>query len=396
MEMSVATAQISDGNYSVFIDNSTESQDNWTWPYTDYPTIYIITIYHLYPVIIFGRVLHTLWYIIGMVGNIVSLRIWMLPRMKRFNSSALYLVGITICDITYQILHIFYFLKYFWGLAAIGLTGFCQVWNTFYLIPQYLSQLLVLGFTTERSIAIFYPFKGERFSKYQRAPKVVAGLTLFSVFVASPQAYFWHVLPEGFCELRLGADTLTFYTNWSIGSETVLFLIVPFVTLALNILVLRETYKSLSNHKRLAESMNSRNRAHCTKGKNCRPSTKTLLCISFFRIFTQLPVTLTYTIQNWYQFGEVMSLENMPLDPVWKSFLQYWGVRVTIDAIGASHHALSIFIFYYSTKQFRNEIHNTVLVIKNTVLRRPNTSPTVAQNSEMRFTESIYRTASTV
>jgi hypothetical protein len=122
-----------------------------------------------------------LFYIIGFTGNIISLKIWTLSRMKRLNSSALYLVGITVCDLAYQVLHIFLYLKFFWGLASLAVTGFCQAWNVLYIVPQYASQFLVLGFTTERFISIIRPFKGERFSKTQRAPKSVVTLSATSI-----------------------------------------------------------------------------------------------------------------------------------------------------------------------------------------------------------------------
>ncbi|KAL4227892.1 hypothetical protein ACF0H5_013332 [Mactra antiquata] len=386
-------------NDSVYLDgyiNMNNSNDNWTWPYSDYPAIYVISMYHLYPIIIIGRVLHIVWYFTGIVGNVLSLRIWILPRMKRFNISALYLVGITVSDISYQKLHLLYYLKYFWGVASIGVAGVCQTWNMLYLVPQYTSQLFVLAFSTERYIAIFHPFKGERFSRYHRAPKIVAVLTVFSLVISTPQAYFWEVDSNGFCELRPGTDFMDQYSAWSVASETVLFLFIPFITLALNIMVLRETYQSIEKRKALATDIMSKNKLHRNIGQNCRPSTVTLLCISFSRILTQLPVSLTYAIQNWFQYGAEMPLEQMKHDPVWERFIHYWGLRVVIDTLGSSHHALSIFVFYYSTKQFRTELHSIISTVKSVILRRSEMPNAISLNvnSELRFTESTHRTNS--
>ncbi|XP_060565900.1 P2Y purinoceptor 2-like [Ruditapes philippinarum] len=284
--------------------------------------------------------------------------------MKRLNSSATYLAGITICDIVYQLLHTFFYLKYFWGLPAIGRQVLCQLWNVLYLIPQYASQLLVLGFTMERFISIYKPFHGERFSKRQRAPKIVIIITVIVVILAMPQAYFWTVDADGFCEIGSGDELLEIYTIWSFVTESTIFFVVPALTLILNIFVLRETHKVINRHRSLNFETNGPSRIH--KSRNYRPATKTLLCISFFRILTQLPVSITYTIQNLdaFSFGKFMPLEDMRNDAQWRIFISYWGARVFIETIGASHFALSIFIFYASTKQFRNEIGKILNLMK--------------------------------
>lgn len=375
-----------DVNFTIPVDNWRQKQLG------GYPVIYPICIYHLYPMMVFGRIVHVIWYIIGFIGNLVSLKIWTLKRMKRLNSSALYLIALTICDILYQILHVFFYLKYFWGLPSIGITGLCQVWNVFNVIPQYASQIFVLGFTIERFISIIIPFKGERFSRTQRAPKIVMATTAFVIFIATPQAYFWAVDGSGFCEIKTAADLLNAYTIWSFVTESIIFFIVPFVTLLLNIFVLRETRISLKRHRQLTVNANGSSRTK-NKGKEYRPSTKTLLCISFFRILTQLPVSVTYTMQNMdgFSFGNFMRLEEMSSDPQWRSFLTYWGTRIIVETIGASHHALSIFIFYASTKQFRNEISNMYSTMKSIILRQPSLKARSSSSpSDLGYAPSVY------
>ncbi|XP_053405177.1 uncharacterized protein LOC128558912 [Mercenaria mercenaria] len=367
--MSVVTCR-TNCNYSFETNESDMTDYSWIEEeFGGYPVIYPITIYHLYSVILFGRICHIVWYVIGYIGNFISLKIWTLARMKRLNSSALYLAGITICDIMYQVLHAFFYLKYFWGYPSIGYTGLCQIWNVLNIIPQYASQLLVLGFTMERSISIFKPFQGERFSKRQRAPKTIACIIVVVILVALPQAYFWKVNESGFCEIGSGNELLEIYTIWSFVSESIIFFLVPAVTLILNIFVLRETYKVVSRHRRLNTDTNGPSRIH--KSNTYRPATKTLLCISFFRILTQLPVSVTYTIQNLdkFNFGQLMPLEEMRNDSQWRTFLSYWEGRIFIETIGASHHALSVFIFCASTKQFRNEISKLYSSLKCCVKR---------------------------
>ena len=364
--------------------------------FAGYPAIYPITLYHLYPVIVFGRICHIIWYVIGYIGNIISLKVWTLTRMKRLNSSATYLAGITVCDVIYQLLHTFFYLKYFWGLPSIGRPVLCQLWNVLFLIPQYASQLLVLGFTMERFISIFKPFQGERFSKRQRAPKIVVCISALVIILATPQAYFWKVDIHGFCEIGNGEDLLEIYTIWSFVTEITIFFVVPVLTLILNIFVLRETHNVIKRHRNLNLETSGPSRIH--KSSNYRPATKTLLCISFFRILTQLPVSITYTIQNLnaFRFGQFMPLEEMLKDTQWKIFIPYWGIRIFIETVGASHFALGFFIFYASTKQFRNEIRKLLNLLKCGARRhsdRWRNRPRRYTSSDFVYMSSFYKTS---
>jgi len=331
-----------------------------TWFQEEYggkPIIYAITVYHMWDVIMFGRIAHILWYIIGFVGNIISFRIWILSRMKRYNPSALYLVAITTCDIAYQLLHVFHYLKYFWGLPSLGVDGICQVWNVLNMIPQYASQLLVLGFTTERFISIIRPFQSDRFSRIKRAPIEVGFITVVVVVVSLPQGFLWQVDKQGFCAISRDEQVVLFYEYWSIVTEALFFLIVPMANLVLNYIVLQKTSHALQKNESLrAKSVKNYARQN-------KPMTKTLMAIAFFRILTQLPMSVTYTLQNFpsLNFGPFpIHLRDMRADAQWRRFLNYYIVRMLIETFAVSHHALSFFIFYISTKQFRDEFHKLV------------------------------------
>ena len=352
--------------------NITKALPEWDEEMNWYPVVYPITIYYLYPIILAGRVVHVLWYVIGTIGNIVSMKIWASPRMKRVNSSALYLVAVTFCDITYQILHVFKYMKYYWGFPTLGIHGMCEIWNVLYMIPQYASQLFVLGFTVERFISIYTPFRSERFSRRQRAPREIAAISVFVVAISMPQAAFWAVDSRGFCEIQDSDVSFEIYNIWSWITEMLLFVLVPLLTLFLNVFVMHASKKAFKEHEKSQQEENGEPRIH-HKGKTCRPSTITLLYISFFRIFTQLPVTVVYTIQNIHsvvKFGSAMATKDMQHDKTWREFITYWGIRLIIEMIGSSHHALSVFVFYASTKQFRTEINILLHKFKKCILKR--------------------------
>ena len=386
-------------NLSVATTSQTQNGTQMHWFERDYGNtlpIYAITMYHLYTIMVIGRIVHIIWYMIGIVGNTISLKLWTLPRMRKLNSSALYLVSISSCDITYQVCHVFFYLNYFWGIASIGAPGLCQIWNVLNLIPQYASQLLVLGFTVERLISIIRPFQGERFSKHHRAPKEIAIIFCFVILLALPQAFFWTVDETGFCNIKL--EMLDVYGIWSVVTESLIFLVVPATTLILNLILLKKASDSLQKHNPRNADNAGLSRVH-NKSKTTKPATKTLLCISFFRIFTQLPVSVTFTLHNFetFSFGRIMPLAEMTHDPQKIAFLRYWGTRMLFEIFGASHHALSVFIFYASTKQFRNELRNLLCNAKGVISHgKSGTSLQRSPSSDMRLSAylSVHRTSS--
>jgi hypothetical protein len=89
-------------------------------------------------------------------------------------------------------------------------------------------------------------------------------------------------------------------------------------------------------------------------------TTVTLLWISFYLIFTKLPVTIVYGLQTTLQTGDHMSLTAMGDDPTWRLYLSYMTVRKIIEEIGISHHACNIFIYCLTSKQFRKHLWQLV------------------------------------
>lgn len=358
------------GSYSM--NNVTGGGRNWYLEeFSGYPIIYPITIYHIYPTVLVGRIVHVVWYIVGFLGNVLSLRIWTLQRVRRVSQSAPYLICLTLSDLLYQTMHIFYYLKYFWGLKSLGLMGLCQTWNVLNLVPQYASQLLVFGFTTERFIAVLRPFSSERFSKSHRTPAIVGVILFATVAVSSPQGMFWTVNSDGFCEIRTENLFVSVYGYWTIVTESLIFIVFPLITLIFNIVVLRQVYKSVESIELLDARTSKRMRVH----KRCssyKPATRALMVISCFRILSQLPISITYALQNFEQFnfGQQMPLDNMSLDPQWNRFLHYWSVRMLVETAGASHHALGIFIYYVSTRPFKTELLSMLGLRQRKAIRR--------------------------
>ncbi|XP_005102162.2 uncharacterized protein LOC101861371 [Aplysia californica] len=269
--------------------------------------------------------------------------------MRKCNSSAAYLATLAVSDILFLLLSIGNELQYPWMVGALDLQGWCQIWNVLQMTTQYISLLLVFAFTVERFISVWRPFSCEKLSKNSRSPKIIVAIIIISVVLASPQAVFWNVEPDiGECGVRhVNSSTFNnFYVIWNWTSELVMFGAVPIIAFILNLCVLRQI-------RTVGKLYVTSKTLHRHVGARCTPTTATLMWISFYLIFSKLPVTIVFTLQSSIQLGEPMSLEDMARDPTWQNYLTYFTARKLIEELGISHHACNIFIYAATSKQFR-------------------------------------------
>jgi 7 transmembrane receptor (rhodopsin family) len=113
----------------------------------------------LYAANVIDKVVSPMWYTVGIAGNIISACIWLRRRMRRNNSSAIYLATLSINDTLFLLLHILQEMKYAWSLRTVDYPGICEAYAFVFLVTQYLAPMLVLGFTVERFIAVCYPYQ---------------------------------------------------------------------------------------------------------------------------------------------------------------------------------------------------------------------------------------------
>lgn len=152
--------------------------------------------------LIVDRVITPIWYFIGIIGNILSAKIWLSKKMRQSNSSAIYLGAIAIVDLIFIFLHFWMELLQAYGIRSFNQPILCEVFNVLFLCPQYLAPLLILGFTFERFIAICFPFMKENFCSVKKAAIAVNVLFVVSLLSSLIQAYFWtYEESVGACEI---------------------------------------------------------------------------------------------------------------------------------------------------------------------------------------------------
>ncbi|KAL3866708.1 hypothetical protein ACJMK2_043989 [Sinanodonta woodiana] len=299
--------------------------------------------------VMIDRIITPIWYAIGVVGNPICTKIWLDRKMRKNNSSAIYLGSIAIVHLIFICLHIWVELLFAYNVSTYNFTIGCEIFNILYMTPQCAAPLLILGFTVERYIAICHPFTKEKYCTVTRAVKVVAFLLAIALCFSSVQAYIWTFhksLPSG-CHIRSTATDFNLVWTWL--SETLIFGVVPFSVLIFNILVIKEIKKiSLSN------TSVGGCKDHGS-GSN-QTSTITLLSVSFYLICTLLPATLVYAIQPLIPQGSFnIPPQLWPTDPVWSRYLIYHTIRKFVEEICLSNYACYIFIYYITSAYFREE-----------------------------------------
>ncbi|ESO94552.1 hypothetical protein LOTGIDRAFT_74710, partial [Lottia gigantea] len=190
------------------------------------------------------RLVTPFMYAIGFPGNIISLMVWIQKRMR--HSSGCYLAALALDDLIFLCLHIVYEVQTVWGINVLNVQFVCQAYPVVYMAVQYLSPLLVLGFTVERYISICHPFKREKFCTTKRAKIVIVFLTILAFSMSCIQGYFYTLLQIGDsteCGPRFvvrDGGTRSIFNVWNICIEMCVFLVIPLSVLTLNIMVIRE------------------------------------------------------------------------------------------------------------------------------------------------------------
>jgi hypothetical protein len=328
------------------------------------------------------RVISPIWYVLGIIGNPISTRIWLGRKMRKSNSSAIYLGTLAVVHFIFLFFHLFLELHLAWNVSTINHPGMCELFNFLYITPQYFAPFLVLSFTVERYIAVCHPFYKEKFCTVSRAVWVCVGLFILSVILGSLQAYIW-TYNWGIerCEIRNGA--VHFYSYWTWVTEILIFGIVPVVMLIFNVLVIKEIRRLTTQG---AISMPGQSSA------SSPASTVTLLSVSFYYICTLLPATIVYSLQSAIPTGS----ESIPphlwsTDPAWNSYFTYITVRKVVEEICLSNYASYIIIYYITGPYFRRRVNEMMHMDKCTSLVKKSPSQTLQSThlSEYTLVQSI-------
>lgn len=317
------------------------------------------------PVINVGIYVHLVWYIVGFVGNVISAVIWNKSYMYQVCSSAHYLVTISICDLVCQILHVFYYMEFFWWYEPFSKPELCEFWSIMYMIPLYISEMLVLGFTAEKLISLRNPFRSGWFSGHQRAPKEIVWIVISVTVFAFPLAYFWKVDNMGYCDHDRLNENLE-NPEWIWLSELFIYFAIPVTVTVLNSMIIKRARHSIIS---VIPKHQLRKDVHVKITERLRESTKVLLTLSYFRVFTLLPTSVVSKFRfldyfNPAKLPAVYSIDDEALcSDRWQRFVIYSGIYLGLGMITASRLALSFVIYCCVSIHFRREFFRLFMFV---------------------------------
>lgn len=306
-------------------------------------------------VILIDRIISPIWYVIGLFGNPVSASVWLSKKMRKTNSSAVYFGSVAIVQTIFLVFHIIIELELAWGVRTYHRRFLCESVNFVFISLQYLVPMLILGFTVERYIAVCHPFVKEKYCTVRRAKIVICCMAVVAIATGSVQIYIWSYSDVFGCT----SFRLEFNTVWTWITEMLIFGAIPIACLIINILVIIEI-------KRIALQSAARGQGQSSNAA----STTTLLSVSFFFIFTLLPATIVYALQNVIDQGDdKLPLHMWSSDPVWREYFTYLTIRKLVEEICLSNYAVNFIIYYSTGPYFRREV-KTILGIRKFMKRR--------------------------
>ena len=240
------------------------------------------------------KYLRIIMYAFGFPGNLVALLVWI--RRPMLQSSGCYLAALALNDLIFLSLDFPYILQTEWNTNVLNVPIICEGFTVLYMTSQYNAPLFTLAFTTERYIAIKFPLKRRIYCTVNRAVITVITIFLISIGLNGIQGYFWtYDATSGECLRRLDAADL--WESWTWSTEMIMFLCVPLMILALNILVICEIRKS----RKIALKLNR------VLFKTMATTTM-LLAVSTFLILTTLPVSIVYALNESFSPGKQVKI----------------------------------------------------------------------------------------
>ncbi|XP_053406131.1 proteinase-activated receptor 1-like isoform X2 [Mercenaria mercenaria] len=288
------------------------------------------------------KIISPILYVFGFPGNVLAIIVWLQPRMR--HSSGTYLAALGFVDLIFMVIHVMFEIYKVWGVQMFDAPGICELLPIVYMATQYLSPLLVLGFTVERFIGVQFPSKRQIYCTISRARIASCALALVALGIGSMQGYIYKYNSEhDFCGIRESAVRGGHSSLWSIWTwitEMLVFMCVPLLILLFNVLIIKQI-------RRLAEVEKS-------YGAKAQTTTFSLLVVSFYFIVTTFPVSIVYAIRYYYvpSDGTVAAVPQQEA--------KYMLAKTIIEEIGTTHHACKFYIFLITEQAFRREFLRVV------------------------------------
>lgn len=288
---------------------------------------------------------------IGLPSNILCFILWRRPAL--WHVSGLYMAGLAISDCSALVLSLLRDFHSVWHVCIMNTAVTCFLFPTLYFASQQLSTYFGLGFTVERYISVFYPFKRAIYCTEERSKMVIAGFIVFLIIWNCPQSYFWYLYTEydantntskTYCALKLEYDTgkdISVYGIFVYVTEGFSFGIIPLCVLIMDGFLIRQMMR-LAN----AETMRGTKKRISTT-----TTTITLLSVSIFQICTTLPDTFAKCFYNIYNIQNSLTATDEDVE----RYVKYELAAAITGEVRISHFTFNFYIYLITNPRFRVE-----------------------------------------
>ncbi|CAH1797089.1 unnamed protein product [Owenia fusiformis] len=288
--------------------------------------------------------------VFGLIGNVLSLVI-MLRRRMRTSSVCHYLAILAVTDsIVLVVSALKTWIRTWSGFELLHVSNFaCKFLKFLFFYSAHFSAWLVVAMTTERVIAIWFPFKATTVCSKKRARIVTLCLAFLLLAVNCHVLITTKLVPDS---NRPGKSVCTsekddyFICDIFPKINLAVYSLIPFVLLLLfncSIVV------ALMCHRRFIESQHQSMKGHtgsihsATYSANSQKLTLMLLTVSFVWIITTIP----YTVYTLFPNHTVSDAREQAVN-----FL----IRVICYLTMYVNHGINFYIYILTGKRFRREL----------------------------------------
>uniref|UniRef100_A0A8D8YKQ9 FMRFamide receptor n=1 Tax=Cacopsylla melanoneura TaxID=428564 RepID=A0A8D8YKQ9_9HEMI len=257
------------------------------------------------------RILLPIVFVIGLIGNLVTVVVLTRRRMK--SSTNTYLTALAVSDIVY--LSVFFALSYSHYPDAHSEDSliYWKIWP--YLLwfndaSTGVSVWLTASFTLERYIAVCHPLRGRVFCTESRAQKVITCVVLFCAIVTVTTPLEWQILtvdrPENVttgpdsCIIADSSELATneFYKTFMYFFWNSVFIFIPLVILIVfNSFLIHTVHVSRKQRNGLTQAELG---GGSMRQKQENKITMTLIGVVIFFLVCQLPAGITWIVKVFY------------------------------------------------------------------------------------------------
>lgn len=354
---------------------------------------------------IFNRYYMPFIIIVGLTGNIISVIVFMSPKLKRIPSSHC-LTAMALVDCGVLLLNSFNLLG---GISLLKFEGLCQTIQYISNILYFLSVWFVVSFTAERFVVVYFPLHRLRWCTVKRCRVIIVGTViascLWNVYVV---AITRPVKMEGTNETSCTSpgeywDVMLILNCIDTGVTFVLpFFLIVLLNSLISIRLIKSTklssepiisplnieLRSLSRSNIV--SHNSQRHVKKNMRKKEEKITKVLLLVSFVFLIMNLPDhVLRLTALAWYQNGvwSTLSLSTAC------TFLQ---AQQIANIIFNTNFSINFFLYNLAGRNFRRHVKELLKSLIPCLTTKTQLSESLSRTSYMRQRENFADTSSSV